>query len=103
MKVVVSRHAGKRAKQRMGIPKRAVQRLAESAWKKGTPHNKMKGHLRKWVNKQILNTPRKAKWNIIYNNHLFFFLPHEEDSVILLSMITIPANIAKHINNYLAD
>lgn len=37
MTIVVSDHAADRARERLGVPRRAVRRMAERAWQSGAP------------------------------------------------------------------
>jgi len=45
----VTKHAGKRMKERCGLNKKSVDRIAEKAFEEGIPHNKTKGRLNKWI------------------------------------------------------
>ena len=46
----ISKHGAMRMRQRMGIPKKATQRIAERAFERGLKREDAKGAVRKWMN-----------------------------------------------------
>ena len=47
--VTVSKHAVRRLKERCGLNKRSVQRMADKAFTDGIRHSDTRGRLNKWV------------------------------------------------------
>lgn len=47
--VTVSKHAEKRLKERCGLNKRSVKRMADKAFTDGIRHSDTRGRLNKWV------------------------------------------------------
>ncbi|MFV0394980.1 MAG: hypothetical protein ACK5LC_11405 [Coprobacillaceae bacterium] len=93
----VTKHGSKRIKERLNIKKSSHDRLANAALKKGYRHNQIKGNLRKWIDKQILNKDIKHK-PIVYNSSLFIFSVSGNK---LITVIKLPTNLQKNINDYI--
>jgi len=49
--MIITKHAEKRLRSRVGIPKKAVKRYVEIATTKGTPHTELKGQLKEYADK----------------------------------------------------
>lgn len=49
MKIQVSKHAEERMRERCGLNKKSVERMAQRAYENGTHHNETKGNLNKWI------------------------------------------------------
>lgn len=92
----VTKHAKNRISKRMGIPKRAVQRQFELALERGYRQRDMKGHLRKWATKEALKNELNPHEIIVYNNFCWIL----SGSGKLITVFSIPANIANNINDY---
>jgi hypothetical protein len=41
VKIIITKHAARRIKERMGLPKKAAQKLALDAWEKGVDYAEM--------------------------------------------------------------
>lgn len=100
MGVIITKHAEKRAKERIGLNKKAVQRQGELALEKGVCHNKTKGNLKKWIDKEATKIGSFASDYILYNSHLFIFRNCGEDKV-LITMIPVPSNLMSKIKSYI--
>jgi hypothetical protein len=70
--VVVTKHAEKRMRERMGINKRSVQKVAQKALEQGLSHSETKGQLRRYLDKQAIVFGWKCKWRISDNNIFAF-------------------------------
>lgn len=57
-RITVTPHAEKRTRERMGIPKRAVQRMAEKAWEEGFHHRDAQGRARRYLDRLYLSHRR---------------------------------------------
>lgn len=80
----VTKHAQKRIRERCGLPKKAVQRMADKALVEGVRHKDTVGALHKWVDGLFLQA-RNGNNIRLYGNHAFIF--HDE---ILITVINIP-------------
>lgn len=70
--VIVSKHAKKRIKERIGVPKRCSESVAQKAFDSGVSHSASKGRLKRWISKLFLE--KKEADNIkIFGNHVFLF------------------------------
>jgi hypothetical protein len=53
----VSGHAAKRIRERLGLPKRAILRAVEKAWREGLDHLKAGGPLRAYLDGLVADDP----------------------------------------------
>lgn len=72
MDIEVSRHAIKRAKERMGLNKDAIIRLASLAFEKGKSHSDTTGSLHRYLDKVYL-LKHEANNMKIYGEFLYLF------------------------------
>lgn len=77
--------------QRQGLNKKALERQAELAKKRGLKHEDMKGRLQKWVT-NISSRSGGERTFIIYNNFLFIFTP---DYKKVITVLRVPANLLR--------
>lgn len=97
MSVIVTKHAEKRLRERMGLGKRAIQRAAETAFDKGKgiKHAETTGNLNKWVTSLYFNN--KTANNIrLYNDKAWIFAGKN-----LITVLQIPASLKKSVNDVL--
>lgn len=95
MSVIVTKHAEKRLRERMGLGKRAIQRAAETAFDKGIKHAETTGNLNKWVTSLYFNN--KTANNIrLYNDKAWIFAGKN-----LITVLQIPASLKKSVNEVL--
>lgn len=95
MSVIVTKHAEKRLRERMGLGKRAIQRAAETAFDKGIKHAETTGNLNKWVTSLYFNN--KTANNIrLYNDKAWIFAGKN-----LITVLQIPASLKKSVNDVL--
>lgn len=90
----ITEHAVLRAKERLGINKKSLDRLATKAYTKGICHADTKGTLNKyitsiWVQKKNCNNIR------IFGEHLFLF----SDNV-LVTLYVIPSDLKRYVKFY---
>lgn len=87
--IYVTDHAAKRAKQRLGLPKRVVCKNAERALHKGIKHENTRGALRRYLDGLYLK--RETANNIrIYCNSVYIF--HNE---MLITIFPLPQEFRK--------
>lgn len=85
--VKVSAHAEKRLKERCGLNKKSIQRIAEKAYTEGVKHSHTKGQLNKWVTE--LYFYNKTANNIrLYGDKAYIFT-----GSFLITVIQIPADL----------
>lgn len=95
MAVVVTKHAEKRLRERMGLGKKAVQRAAEMAFDKGIKHAETTGNLNKWITSLYFNN--KTANNIrLYNDKAWIFVGKN-----LITVLQIPASLKKSVKDVL--
>lgn len=85
----VSMHAAERLKERCGLNKKSMQRMAQKAFDEGIRHSQTKGRLNKWVAGLYFNNP-KAKNIRLYGDKAYIFCGE-----ILVTVIQIPAGLMK--------
>ena len=89
MCVTVTDHAQKRIRERVGLPKRAVEKNAERALKKGIKHSQLSGRVKKFVD--ALYFKYQTANNIrIYENSVYLFA-----GGILITVIDLPQKYRK--------
>lgn len=89
--VRVSRHAKQRLKERCGLNKKAVQRMAETAFEKGVRHDETCGQLNKWFT--TLFHVNSAANNIrIYGNFAYIFCDNT-----LVTVLSVPKRLQKQV------
>lgn len=95
MAVVVTKHAEKRLRERMGLGKKSVQRAAEMAFDKGIKHAETTGNLNKWITSLYFNN--KTANNIrLYNDKAWIFVGKN-----LITVLQIPASLKKSVKDVL--
>lgn len=70
--IVVTRHAGKRIRQRLGINKKSTEKAAEKALKYGITHADAKGRLSRHLD-GIFLTSYKPNNMRVYNHSVYLF------------------------------
>ena len=87
--IVVSRHAEKRIKTRMGIGKKASQRTAERAYKEGINYSQTNGSLKRYFG-YLYSTRKSTEIYKIWHEMLFIFdkvSPHQH---VLITVLPVP-------------
>ena len=88
-KSIVTNHAKQRGKDRLGINKKAVDRIADKALEYGLRHLETQGNLKTYIDKLYLS--HKNANNIrIHNRQVFLF----RDNV-LITILNLPKNLVK--------
>lgn len=87
-KVIVTRHAGTRIKERIGC-KKTVEKLAEKAFKFGISEQDASGQLKRYIRRKF--EKKYTANNIrIYNQHVFLFANN-----ILITVFKLPNRLLK--------
>ena len=91
--VRVSKHAKQRLKERCGLNKKAVQRMAETAFEKGVRQEETCGQLNKWFT--TLFFVNSAANNIrIYGNFAYIFCDNT-----LVTVLSVPKRLQKQVQS----
>ena len=72
----VSRHGEKRTRERLGIPRKAVERMAQKALVEGRSHADFSGSFKRYLDSVFLEHQKAAKMRV-YGQHLFIFASDE--------------------------
>lgn len=81
----VTKHGYKRVRERLGIPKNAVQKNAERALKYGVPRQEVSGPLRRYLDALYYEYGTADNLRI-YNRHLYIFCSGD----VLVTVLNIP-------------
>lgn len=68
----ITKHAHKRIKQRLGLPKRAVERNAENAWNQGRKHKDYTGSFKRYLDSIFLRERTASEMRIL-NGYIYIF------------------------------
>lgn len=71
--VLVTKHAKKRTKERMGLKKQHAQKVSEQALRFGLTHKETKGQLKKFIDGLYLSQ-ENANNIVVYNDKVFLFV-----------------------------
>lgn len=95
MKVSVTKHARKRLKERMGLPKSSIDRMANKVFESGTKHYETRGILHKWMSEIYLKHGSGNQMRI-YGDYLYIF--HQNT---LITLFPVPSEIKTHLTDYI--
>lgn len=93
MKVEITRHAEQRMRERLGLNKKSIERIAQKAFDYGVKHSDTKGNLNKWISK-IWNNNKNADNIRIYGDMIYIFCENT-----LVTTFHIPRNLAKNMDS----
>jgi hypothetical protein len=95
MEVIITDHANKRVKERVGLPKKAIKKYAQAAFDKGIRHSSAKGRLKRWLDSLYLER-KKANNLRVLGRHVYVFnnnalitvlhLPHRMEGALSKSL-----------------
>lgn len=88
----VTRHGAKRMKERNGLNKKSIDRMAKKALEEGISHSETKGQLNKWVTKVFFQNTNANNIKL-YGDKAYIF--SEEN---LITVLQIPSNLTKKMN-----
>ena len=93
----ISRHAKQRIRERVGVGKKTVDKVAAKALEKGIPHNKTKGRLNKWITEQYFYSERANNIRI-YGEKAYIFRFET-----LITVIPLPRGLAKDLKKMIKE
>lgn len=81
--IIVTKHAEKRIRKRLGVPRSAVDKIVELAWNIGLKHSDIKGSLKRYLDSVYF---KECSVNNIrvYRDFLFLFSSNRLVTVFLL-------------------
>jgi hypothetical protein len=90
--IVLTNHAKKRLKQRLGLPKSACERAAQSAFDTGHKHSDAKGKARRYLDHLYLLYLQYEKANNIRvkGQHVYLFSGN-----VLVTVLNLPRSISR--------
>lgn len=91
--VYVTDHAKDRTRQRVGLPKRVIEKNAERAFEEGIKHSETSGSLKRFVDGLYLSKG-KANNIRIYCGNVYLFVDHD-----LVTVISLPARYRKTVDD----
>ena len=90
--VRVSKHASRRLKERCGLNKKSVQRMADIAFTNGMKQEDATGQLNRWM--ASLYCANMDENNIrIYGNYVYIFC-----GITLVTVLHVPHRLKNHVN-----
>lgn len=93
MESVITDHAEKRLRKRIGLNKSSLQKMTDKALEKGISHAETSGSLHRYIDKLYL-TERKANNIKIYGEYVYLF----RDST-LITVFALPSKFHKIVRN----
>ena len=93
--VIVTDHAYKRVKERMGLNRSAADKLSSKAFSRGIRHTETRCILHKYIDERCTSDTRKGNDVRIYGEFVYCFLTHKggrnnKDTTRLLTVYGIP-------------
>lgn len=95
MKIQVSRHAEQRMRERCGLNKKSIERMAQRAYDNGICHNETRGNLNKWITK-VYYSNKNANNIRLYGNMLYIFC-----NDVLVTVFHVPHKLSKDLDRFL--
>lgn len=94
MELRISKHAERRIRSRVGIPKRSVRKEVERAFYSGVTYSQSKGQLRKYFTK-IWRKTRDKPLIRVYNHFAWVFVKVKGGAYVLKTTYNIPSTLYK--------
>lgn len=101
MNVIVSDHAYTRAKERCGLQKKSIDRMAKRAFEAGVNGVKIKGIAAGWIENHREN--HEAKHIYVYGDKAWIYADNNSNTtMVLVTVLSIPTGIASQIRKQVA-
>ena len=101
MNIIVSDHAYVRAKDRCGLQKKSIDRMAKKAFENGVNGTTIKGMAATWIEAHREN--HSAKHIYVYGDKAWIFADNNsQKAMILVTILTLPTGIATQIKKQIA-
>ena len=99
MYIEVSIHAYNRGKERLGLKKKSMDRMAQIAYEKGINHGDTKGQLFAYISDRGRKYMFEGQAIRIYGDVVYCFVRHPEmGKIILCTIFTIPKGLSNQIH-----
>lgn len=92
MEVVLTQHAYDRLRERLGLSKKAAERIAIKAYENGIRHGETNGRLFKYILSMTYAYKNKGACNILYGENVYCFV-NEGEIARLITVFGIPKNL----------
>lgn len=89
--MIITRHAYKRGKERLGLNRKAIKRMVRKALKEGENHKDAKGAFKRYLD-SVYFSHRNANNLKVYGHHIYLF----RDST-LITIYHVPSKFIKHL------
>jgi len=100
IKICVSEHACERLRERAGLNKKAVHKMAEKAYWCGVKHGETHGSLFKYISGLTKNSNKGTDIRL-YGDIVYIFNISQKDNagkeIILVTVFHLPNNLKKHV------
>ena len=91
----VTKHGYSRMKERMGLGKKATERMTLKAFYEGITCNELKkGHLKEYLS-QKEKLPGSAQCVKVYGQTVYFFVTDGKDKIGLITVFQLPKDLQK--------
>lgn len=71
--MLITKHAEKRIRKRLGVPRSAVDKIAQDAFDNGIRHSEVSGRVKRFIDGQFLHNENHADNIRIHNRYVFIF------------------------------
>ena len=86
---IVTRHADKRIRERVGVGKKNTKALADKALKIGLKHGELTGPLRRFVDSVFFKSRTASNFRVLHDKVYIF------KGTILITVINLPTKLVK--------
>lgn len=83
MQLIITRHAEQRIRKRLGVKRKAVEKIAIDAYTNGKSHSECKGNLKRYLDGQFLKEYKATNMRV-QNQMLYIFNDNTLITVLLL-------------------
>ena len=100
VRIDITKHAYDRMKERLGLSKKAANRMAEIAYAEGIKHGDTNGRLYKYISSQAYAYMKKGYCLKIYGEAVYCFINGKDEETETSSLVTvwvIPQNLKNQV------
>ena len=97
-KVIVSKHAKKRIKERCGVSKKSADRIAEMVITRGVSQESTKGPLKRWLDEKALNSDLGSTL-LVWGDKAYII----SDRNVMVTCLQIPPTITKNMKKMIVQ
>ena len=93
--ILLSNHAYTRMKERVGVGRKAAERLVSRAYEEGIDKEKARGSLFRYITGETRKACYRDNDIRIYGEMVYCFMDRSEESTILVTVLYIPGYLKK--------